>query len=256
MQDGNSRCSSNRPQSRTPIAPAHIWVALGGALLAFGVLARDPGAASRELQLAPAAVIADAPVRSSFAAGDQPARKALVSYLSRRYRIAGEAAAMLIDIAYATGDDIGVDPLLILAVIAIESRFNPIAESDSGAKGLMQVIPRYHLDKLEAKNRERIALSPAVNIELGSRVLKEYIDSTGSVEAGLQKYNGSLWDGGNQYAQKILAERTRFLEVLREQFTTQRRGPGVEGASGHELASNRQTTGRLIEASSAGGSKL
>jgi soluble lytic murein transglycosylase-like protein len=186
---------------------------------------------------------AGAPVRSTFASADQPARQALVTYLSRRYRIASEAATTLIDITYETGDDIGVDPLLILAVMAIESRFNPIAESDNGAKGLMQVIPRYHLDKLEGGKREHAALTPDVNIQLGSRVLKEYIDSTGSVEAGLQKYNGALWDGGNQYAHKILAERTRYLQVLREQFTSQQRDLSRLRSGGRDLASNAQSAG-------------
>ena len=161
---------------------------------------------------------------------------------------------MLVDITYETGDEIGVDPLLILAVMAIESRFNPIAESDSGAKGLMQVIPRYHLDKLEGNDREHAALAPEVNIHLGGRVLKEYIDSTGSVEAGLQKYNGALWDGGNQYAQKILAERTRYLQVLREQFASQHRDPRARRAG--DLASNAPGAGENIAVSDAKSSKL
>jgi soluble lytic murein transglycosylase-like protein len=224
MRIGNSS-SDHRQQSGARIASAPMCIALGAAVLTFAVLARDPAAATRELKLAPVPLTTSAPARSTFTSLDRPARQALVTHLSHRYRIAGEAATMLVDITYETGDEIGVDPLLILAVMAIESRFNPIAESDSGAQGLMQVIPRYHLDKLEGNNREHTALTPAVNIHLGGRVLKEYIDTTGSVEAGLQKYNGALWDGSNQYAQKILAERTRYLQVLREQFTSQRHDP-------------------------------
>lgn len=235
--------SDHHPRSGAQFAPAHVCIVLGAAVVALGVLARGPAAASSEMRLAPAVLTADAPMRSTFAGTDQPARQALIAYLSRRYRIAGEASAMLVDIAYKTGDEIGIDPLLILAVMAIESRFNPIAESGSGAQGLMQVIPRYHLDKLEGDRPEHATLTPAVNIHLGSRVLKEYIDSTGSVEVGLQKYNSTLWDGGNQYAQKILAERVRYLQILREQFTSPTRVLPRVRSGDHDLASNEQNAG-------------
>jgi soluble lytic murein transglycosylase-like protein len=254
MRSGNYT-SDHFARSSAPIAWPTAFTMLVGASLVFAFVVRGPQVASGELKLAPAAMIAGAPMPSTFASSDRPARTALVSYLSRRYRIAGEAAAMLVDITYETGDEIGVDPLLILAVMAIESRFNPIAESDSGAKGLMQVIPRYHLARSGGNDPAHAALTPAVNIQLGSRVLKEYIDSTGSVEAGLQKYNGALWDGSSLYAQKILAERSRYLQVVREQLTSQRReSPRVPSSGGRSVASGVPTRDKTVALSSESGS--
>ena len=117
--------------------------------------------------------------------------------------------------AHDAGRQVGLDPLLILAVMAVESRFNPVAESLVGAKGLMQVVPRHHLDKLLEHGGEEAVLDPMINIPVGARILKEYIRRTGSVEAGLQFYNGSLADPSSQYAQKVIAERERLQEAVR-----------------------------------------
>jgi len=105
--------------------------------------------------------------------------------------------------------------MLLVAVMAIESGFNPIAESPMGAQGLMQVIPRFHQDKLEAVSSSNSLLDPIVNIQVGALVLKEYIRNTGSLEAGLQKYAGAVSDDENQYAIKVLAEKQRIEYATR-----------------------------------------
>jgi soluble lytic murein transglycosylase-like protein len=145
---------------------------------------------------------------------DAAKHRALVSYVSRRYRVASSATEQLVDAAYDAGQQVGLDPLLILAVMAIESRFNPIAESGVGAKGLMQVIPKHHQDKLGGGDDSAV-LDPNTNIRVGARILKEYIRRTGSLEAGLQFYNGALADVSSQYAQKVIAEKERLEEALR-----------------------------------------
>jgi len=118
--------------------------------------------------------------------------------------------------AYDAGRNTGLDPLLILAVMAVESRFNPVAESLVGAKGLMQVVPKYHLDKLIEHGGEEAVLDPTINIALGARILQEYVRRTGSLEAGLQSYNGALADPLSQYAQKVFAEKERFQQAVRK----------------------------------------
>jgi len=146
---------------------------------------------------------------------DAGKHRALVNYVSRRYRVASSATEQLVDAAYEAGQEVGLDPLLILAVVAIESRFNPIAESGMGAKGLMQVIPKHHQDKIGENGGESAVLDPTTNIMLGARILKEYIRRTGSLEAGLQFYNGALADISSQYAQKVIAEKERLEEALK-----------------------------------------
>lgn len=146
-------------------------------------------------------------------AATKDAIDALARVVARRYRISQNATREMIAAAYREGKRNGLDPLLIVAVMAVESRFNPIAESDMGAMGLMQIMPRYHTDKLDAANAGTV-LDPATNIELGARVLKDYIRRSGSQTAGLQLYNGSPDDESTAYANKVLSEKERLREAL------------------------------------------
>jgi len=144
-----------------------------------------------------------------------PKHKVLAGYLARKYRVAGDATVDLVGESYAVGRAVGLDPLLILAVISVESRFNPIAESDMGAKGLMQVIPRFHTEKLAVHGGEDAVLDPKTNILVGAQILKEYIRLAGGLEAGLQMYNGAADDPSQGYAQKVIAEKQRLEQALR-----------------------------------------
>ena len=144
-----------------------------------------------------------------------PEQKALITYVSRRFLVASAATERMVAAAHRAADDVGLDPLLVRAVIAVESRFNPIAESGMGAKGLMQIIPRYHQDKLRAAGGEDAVFDPETNIEVGARILQEYVYRTGTLEAGLQQYNGASRDANAYYAARVMAERARLQEVLR-----------------------------------------
>lgn len=141
-------------------------------------------------------------------------QRAMVQYVARRYRLAADAAADFVGAAFTAGQRVGLDPLLILAVMAVESRFNPIAESHMGAKGLMQIIPRFHLEKLAPFGGASAVLDPDANVHVGARILKEYIRLGGSLESGLLLYNGSSYDAEAVYAQKVMAERQRIEEAL------------------------------------------
>lgn len=142
-------------------------------------------------------------------------RQAVTEYIARRYRIAPEAASLYVGTAYYAGALHAVDPLLVLAVMAIESRYNPVAESLVGAKGLMQVIPKFHLEKLSQHGGEQALLDPEVNILVGTQILREYQRRLGDLEPALQMYAGALDDTSSQYSAKVLAERSR-LEYLRQ----------------------------------------
>jgi hypothetical protein len=135
-------------------------------------------------------------------------------WLSKRYRVAGDATYMLVSAAYLSGEEYKLDPLLILSVMAIESGFNPFAESPVGAQGLMQVMSKLHEEKFEDLGGVKAALNPVANIKVGSMILKDYVTRGGSVEAGLKLYVGAgAFDTDSGYGAKVLAEYQRLKEV-------------------------------------------
>jgi soluble lytic murein transglycosylase-like protein len=141
-------------------------------------------------------------------------QRAVTEFIAKRYRVSDQAVSGFVATAYRAGAQYSVDPLLILAVMAIESRYNPVAESVMGAKGLMQIIPKHHLDKLMDHGGEQALLDPEVNIAVGAQILREYSRRFGDVEAALQMYAGAFDEPTSGYASKVLAEKSR-LEVLR-----------------------------------------
>ena len=147
---------------------------------------------------------------------DQRDQRALTEFIAKRYRVAQDAAAGFVAAAYRAGVEWKVDPLLILAVMAVESRYNPVAESNMGAKGLMQVIPKFHADKLVEHGGESALLDPHVNIQVGAQILREYLRRFGETETALQMYAGAFDEPNSQYAFKVLAERTRLEQLLKQ----------------------------------------
>lgn len=144
----------------------------------------------------------------------QQQKQRVATWIARRYRVASDATHMFVGAAYQTARELKLDPLLILSVIAIESRFNPFAESPAGAQGLMQVMSTVHKDKFEPLGGIEAALNPVANIKVGSRILKEYVKRGGSIEAGLKMYVGAaLLETDSGYGAKVLAEYARMKEV-------------------------------------------
>ncbi|MDO8457212.1 MAG: lytic transglycosylase domain-containing protein [Burkholderiaceae bacterium] len=146
---------------------------------------------------------------------DLPKQQAAVAYwLSKKYRVAPEPISALVAEAYAIGAKVKLDPTLILAIMAIESGFNPFAQSPVGAQGLMQVMTKIHSDKYDHFGGDLAAFDPLTNLRVGVKVLQESIRRAGSVEGGLRYYVGAAKltsDGG--YAAKVTAEYSRLHQV-------------------------------------------
>lgn len=143
---------------------------------------------------------------------------AVARWLSRRYRVAPEPVSRLVKEAWSVGARARLDPTLILAIMAIESGFNPFAQSPVGAQGLMQVMTRVHDDKYEAFGGVHAAFDPVSNLRVGVQVLKEAIRATGSVEGGLRQYVGAaLLESDGGYAAKVLFEQSHLQRVARGQ---------------------------------------
>lgn len=143
-----------------------------------------------------------------------------MDYVSRRYRVAPDALEPIFATAQTTGRQLHLDPLLIIAVIGIESRFNPFSESVVGAKGLMQVMPRFHQDKLPEDADRAAFLDPVINVQVGAKVLKESIRRNGGLENGLQQFGGAVGDPERRYATKVLAEKQRLEQAVQKFRTT------------------------------------
>jgi hypothetical protein len=132
---------------------------------------------------------------------------AVAQWISRRYKVALEPISRLVQEAWTIGQRAGLDPTLILAIIAVESSFNPFAQSPVGAQGLMQVMTHVHPDKYQRFGGQHAAFDPVTNLRVGVQVLKECIARAGSLEGGLQHYVGAANfadDGG--YGGRVLAE--------------------------------------------------
>lgn len=146
---------------------------------------------------------------------DLPKQQAAVAYwLSKKYRVAAEPLSVLVAEAYQIGKRTKLDPTLILAIMAIESSFNPFAQSHVGAQGLMQVMTRVHGDKYESAGGTLTAFDPVTNMRVGVKVLQECIARAGSLEGGLRYYVGAAnLDDDGGYAAKVLAEHERLRLV-------------------------------------------
>jgi len=218
--EASLRPAGNRAISRA-LSLTQGALALVG--LVFLVAASHPVSREAFLSQAALALRATEPPGANFATGSiQPTaessigreQRAVTEMLSKRFRVAQEAVGGFVAAAYRSGRENSVDPLLILAVICIESRFNPVAESSFGAKGLMQIIPKFHKEKLVVHGGDEALLDPEVNIQVGAEVLREYIRRFGGTETALQAYAGAFEEPNSVYSKQVLSERARLEQAV------------------------------------------
>ncbi|WP_229443650.1 lytic transglycosylase domain-containing protein [Massilia psychrophila] len=196
------------------IAPAPAVVVQAGSAPALASLMDAQAAPSPALEAKPAPASATMTADEKAMLSNKKQQQFVTSWLSKRYRVAGDAANMLVSTAYTTAHDIKLDPLLILAVMAIESGLNPFAESPVGAQGLMQVMSKIHHEKFQKMGGVQAALNPVANIRVGALILKDYVTRGGSVEAGLKTYVGAAaFETDSGYGYKVLAEYRRLKQV-------------------------------------------
>lgn len=108
-------------------------------------------------------------------------------------------------IAYNSGKKYNIDPLLILSVIAVESSFKAAVKSTAGAIGYMQIVPKWHKEKV---SDTALLYDPEYNVRVGTQILREYLDRYGSIDRALQKYSGNT----KGYAKKV----NRFYFALQK----------------------------------------
>jgi soluble lytic murein transglycosylase-like protein len=102
----------------------------------------------------------------------------------------------------------------------------------------MQIIPKYHGDRLEEFGGEQAVFNPEANIEVGSQILREYIRRTGNLNIALQMYAGALGDYEDRYTRKVMGERQRLLQVLAKDAPAKPVAVAVKTATAKSVTSN------------------
>ncbi len=171
---------------------------------------------------------------------DLPKQQAAVAYwLSKKYRVAPEPLSALVAEAYEIGVRTKLDPTLILAVMAVESGFNPFAQSPVGAQGLMQVMTKVHSDKYESFGGKLAAFDPLTNLRVGVKVLQECIARAGSMEGGLRFYVGAAdVEDDSGYAGKVMAEHARLQQVVKGRSVPQNAPQSVSAPASAPVNAN------------------
>lgn len=149
-------------------------------------------------------------------------RHAVANHLANKYRISFAESLQYVSHAVQVANEVNLDPILLLAVMATESSFNPNAQSRAGAQGLMQVLTRVHTEKFEPYGGVVAAFVPEANIRVGALILKACIAKAGSLEAGLRSYLGAphASSGPNSYTAKVISEREELNDVARNRSRT------------------------------------
>lgn len=186
--------------------------AFAAILLLGGHYARSQAAESDAARLAAAEAERIALEEPQLSAEMQRVR----DWVARRYRVSGDSLETAFAEAEQSAREAELDPLLIVAMIAVESSFNPEAKSHAGALGLMQVIPRWHMDKIGPENDYTALFDPRFNVQVGTLVLVEGLERYGTLEAALQYYNGARHDPEMRYTKRVMSVKRQLQDVLRK----------------------------------------
>jgi soluble lytic murein transglycosylase-like protein len=144
-------------------------------------------------------------------------QRAVADFFEKKYRLDRAKIEEYVSNTILIAKEVNIDPVLLLAVISVESNFNPNTKSHAGAEGLMQVMTSVHKDKYAIFGGTSEAVKPEVNIRVGAYILKYLIATAGSLRNGLKYYVGAAnaeHDGG--YADKVMAERNRIIALCQD----------------------------------------
>ena len=142
----------------------------------------------------------------------------LIEFVHRVHRLAEcepRAFANRIAATIAAAQAHGIDPTLVLAVAAVESKFRSGAVNPAtGAAGLMQIMPKWHRDQILGVGGEPSLMLIAPNLTVGATILAEYLDAEGGdVNDALGRYLGTA--GADRYVKRVDVERAHLTRVLK-----------------------------------------
>jgi soluble lytic murein transglycosylase-like protein len=147
-------------------------------------------------------------------------QRAVADFFEKKYSLDRAKIEEYVSNTILIAKEVNIDPVLLLAVISVESNFNPNTKSQAGAEGLMQVMTSVHRDKYAVYGGTTQAVKPEVNIRVGAYILKHLIASAGSLRNGLKFYVGAgNADDDGGYADKVMAERNRLISLCQTRST-------------------------------------
>lgn len=132
--------------------------------------------------------------------------KSLVKFIASSYNVPNKTAEKIVSSAFKVSKNYKIDPVILLSITAVESRFDPKAKNGSGAIGLVQAMPSAHPEKIkDIKKQGKSVYDIESNLALGAQIYSEYLQkSNGNVSLALQRYNGSVKDSKKRYSRKVL----------------------------------------------------
>lgn len=139
---------------------------------------------------------------------EEASKQAQARYLAAKWGRSTKTVREFVNLAWeeASQRD-GLDPELLIAIMQKESSLQPKVQSRYGAQGLMQVVRRWHGDKI---NPSESLFDPKVNIRVGADILEEYIElANGNMDKALAKYSGNA----RGYANTVLKESRKLANV-------------------------------------------
>jgi soluble lytic murein transglycosylase-like protein len=140
------------------------------------------------------------------------AHEVLVFNLNRDFGVESKLAHRIVSAAREAGEATQTPLTLLLAVMAVESEFNPAARNNNDV-GLMQVNLRYHPQEARALKSANDLAKIDTNVKMGARILRRYMDEeAGKVYPALRRYNGL--GKTNHYPERVLMEKNRFDRLL------------------------------------------
>jgi soluble lytic murein transglycosylase-like protein len=201
---GNSALDGAQPQRnfRLRVSPKVMLAAI--------VLSLSAASPAVEAQ---SALTAQTPIAASDATSDSglPALSDITALLRAQFRVAPTESMKIARAVLIEADRQAISPILLLAVMSVESSFDRYAVSIAGARGLMQILPAAH-PRLIAGTTD--LSDPAINVRIGSTILRDYLDeSGGDLDAALLRYSG----GGRGYARRVVLRMQRLDASLRHE---------------------------------------
>jgi hypothetical protein len=173
--------------------------------IVFSLAAVSQGADAQSTLTAPTAASDTAPDAGL------PALSDITAMLRAQFRVAPLESMKIARAVLIEADRHAISPILLLAVMSVESSFDRHAVSNAGARGLMQVLPAAH-PQLIADTTD--LSDPAINVRIGTTILRGYLDeSGGDLDAALLRYSG----GGRGYARRVVLRMQHLDASLRHE---------------------------------------